>query len=150
MAYTIAVSNIKGGTGKTSTVSSLAGVFALQKYRVLVIDCDPQSNLSIGLGVNPDDLEQTLVEALSDATVSLADVVVRLQEGFDLIPAHMALQALELQMVGMFSREKLLKRKLDVLRNNYDIIFMDCSPSINMLTINALTAADGGTYSGTG
>jgi len=144
MAYTIACSNIKGGTGKTSTVSSLAGIFAAEGYRVLAVDCDPQSNLSIGLGVNPDTLGKTLVEALAtQSNMPLSEVIIKLNEGFSLIPAHMALQALELQMVSMFSREKILLRKLAEVQTNFDLILLDCSPSINMLTVNALTAANG-------
>lgn len=143
MAYTIACSNIKGGTGKTSTVGSLSGIWAAQGYRVLAIDADPQSNLSIGLGVNPDNQEQTLVEALVDDKITLNDVMVKLPEGFSLVPAHISLHALELRMVSMFSREKILKRKLEEVQNDFDIIITDCSPSINMLTINCLSAADG-------
>ena len=143
MSYVIACSNIKGGTAKTSTVNSLAGVFFQKGLRVLAIDCDPQSNLTIGLGVNPDKLEKTLVEALADENLPISQVIMQVAEGFDLVPAHMALHGLELQMVSMFSREKVLRRKLQEVRDQYDLILIDCSPSVNMLTINALTAADG-------
>jgi chromosome partitioning protein len=143
VSYVIACSNIKGGTAKTSTVTSLAGILAQQQYRVLVIDCDPQSNLTIALGINPDKLDKTLVEVISSEEMCFSEAIVRIKEGFDLIPAHMALHAWELRMVSMFSREKLLRRKLAEIRANYDFILLDCSPSINLLTINALTAADG-------
>ncbi len=88
MSYVIACSNIKGGTAKTSTVSSLAGIFARQNYRVLAIDCDPQSNLTIGLGFNPDKLEKTLVEALSNNEMPLSEVILNVPEGFSLVPAR--------------------------------------------------------------
>lgn len=142
MGYTIAVSTVKGGVGKTTTVSSLAGIFAAQGYRVLALDLDPQSNLTIGLGINPDKLDKTLVESLAKEDVPLSSVIITLGEKFDLVPAHMALHALEMQMISSFAREKRLAHKLKAVRDNYDIILLDCAPSVNMLTINALSAAD--------
>ena len=133
MGRTIAVANQKGGVGKSTTAINLSACLAEQGKKVLTIDMDPQGNTTSGLGVDKNEVEDTLYELL----VGQSDVV----ENVDLIPSNVNLSGAEIELVGIDNKEYILKEITDKIKNNYDYIIIDCPPSLNMLTINALTAA---------
>jgi len=146
-AYIIAMTNQKGGVGKTTTTINLGAALAEAGRKVLMVDMDPQGSLSIGLGVNPDDLvgKRTVYDMLMDTTaVPASDVVVNTSvDGLDLLPANIQLSAAELRLAGEVAREYALDRAFESVRPLYDYILIDCQPSLGLLTVNALTAADG-------
>ena len=146
-ATIIAVVNQKGGTAKTTTVENLGIGLSKQGKKVLLIDADPQASLTISLGYpQPDDLELTLSDLLngtiSENPVALDEVLIHQQEGIDLIPSNISLAGLEVSLVNTMNRERILKQFLETLREDYDYILLDCMPSLGMLTVNALAAAD--------
>ncbi|MHB1009249.1 MAG: ParA family protein [Propionibacteriaceae bacterium] len=139
----IAMCNQKGGVGKTTTTINLGAALAETGRRVLLVDFDPQGSASVGLGVNPHTLERTIYNLLLSRTIDPVDVIVTTSvEGMDILPANIDLSAAELQLVSEVAREQTLKRVLDRLRGDYDMILIDCAPSLGLLTVNALTAAD--------
>ncbi len=142
-AVVIALCNQKGGVGKTTTTINLGASLAELGRRVLLVDFDPQGSLSVGLGINPHTLELSIYNLLlgRDAT---AEEVIRPSaiEGMDILPANIDLSAAEIQLVSEVAREQTLQRLLRPLRARYDVILIDCAPSLGLLTINALTAAD--------
>ncbi len=142
-ARVIAFANQKGGVGKTTTVINLGAGLAELGNRVLLVDMDPQGSLGVGLGVEPHGLEHTVYNLLMQDDVALDDVVLdTLVEGVHLLPANIDLAAAELVLVQEVAREHALKRVVDRLRYRYDFILIDCPPSLGLLTINGLTAAD--------
>ena len=142
MGQTIACANQKGGVGKTTTVVNLASYLALLGDRVLVIDLDPQGNGTSGLGVDRSTVERSTYDALVDG-VPLEGLVTRgTAEGVDLVPAAIALAGADLELAGVTARERRLRRLLEPVATEYDVIFIDCPPSLGLLTVNALTAAD--------
>jgi chromosome partitioning protein len=146
-AYVIAMTNQKGGVGKTTTTINLGAALAEAGRRVLMVDMDPQGSLSIGLGVNPDELggKRTVYDMLMDSKASPANEVVMPTsiKGLDLLPANIHLSAAELRLAGEVAREYALERALEVVKPYYDYILIDCQPSLGLLTVNALTASDG-------
>ncbi len=139
----IAMCNQKGGVGKTTTTINLGAALAETGRKILLVDFDPQGSASVGLGVNPHTLERTIYNLLLSRTIDASDVIVPTGvEGMDILPANIDLSAAELQLVSEVAREHTLKRVLDRLRPDYDIILIDCAPSLGLLTVNALTAAD--------
>lgn len=142
MGRTIACANQKGGVGKTTTVVNLASYLALEGARVLVIDLDPQGNATSGLGVDRGSLDRSVYDAVvgDDDLGSL--IVATAAPGVDLIPASIALAGAEVELAGLDARERRLRRLLVPLTDRYDVIFIDCPPSLGLLTVNALTAAD--------
>jgi len=138
---TIAIVNQKGGCGKTTTAINLSACLALQNRKVLLIDLDPQSNASIGLQINVEELEKSIYDVFSDtARLTLKDVALAIDRCFDLVPAQLILSAVEQELAGKPGREAVLLRSIQALGDSYDYILIDCPPSLGMLTINALRA----------
>lgn len=143
-ARIIALANQKGGVGKTTTAINLAAGLAELGQEVLLLDFDAQGGCAIGLGMEPDSLDVTVYNALLDRNCDVADVVRKTTfPNVDLIPSNIDLAGAELMLVNEVAREQTLMRVLAPLRVNYDFILIDCPPSLGLLTINALTAADG-------
>jgi chromosome partitioning protein len=139
---TIACANQKGGVGKTTTVVNLASLLALAGDRILLIDLDPQGNATSGLGIDRASLERSTYDGIIDG-VDLADLVTRgTSPGVDVIPSAIALAGAEVELASAGSRERRLRTALAGLVDRYDVIFIDCPPSLGLLTVNALTAAD--------
>jgi len=142
VGQTIACANQKGGVGKTTTVVNLGSYLALGGERVLIIDLDPQGNATSGLGIDRNLLRSTAYDAVVDA-VALADLVLDTAvEGLRLVPSSIALAAAEVELGPIEQRERRLARLLAPIRDRYDYVLIDCPPSLGLLTINALTAAD--------
>ncbi len=143
-ARVLAMCNQKGGVGKTTSTINLGAALAEVGRRVLLVDFDPQGALSVGLGVNPLALELTVYDLLMDKGVSIDDVLLETEvEGLDLLPANIDLSAAEVQLVNEVAREQALQRLLAPVVQDYDVVLVDCQPSLGLLTINALTAAHG-------
>ena len=142
-AVILALCNQKGGVGKTTSTINLGAALAEFGRKVLLVDFDPQGALSVGLGVNPQELDQTIYNAMMERSVTADDILLKTNAGMDLLPSNIDLSAAEVQLVGEVAREQTLKRVLAPLVDDYDVILIDCQPSLGLLTINALTAADG-------
>jgi chromosome partitioning protein len=143
-ARIIALCNQKGGVGKTTTTINLGAALADYGRKVLVVDFDPQGAASVGLGVNPHELDRTVYTLLMERGVDVADVVRPTSvPGLDLLPANIDLSAAEVQLVGEVARETVLARALRAAEDSYDVVLVDCQPSLGLLTVNALTAAHG-------
>jgi len=141
-ATVIAVANQKGGVAKTTSVASLGAAFAEQGKRVLLVDLDAQACLTFSLGVDPDEVESSVNEVLL-GQASIEDVRVECADGVDLVPSVIELAGAEAQLLPRPGREYILRGVLDDVRDQYDVILLDCSPSLGVLTLNALTAAQG-------
>ena len=142
MGRIIAIANQKGGVGKTTTSINLAASIAEMGKRVLAIDLDPQGNMTSGLGVDKNDVENTVYELMLDEcsiNESIQDTVVK---GLRLIPSNVNLAGAEIELLGVNDKEYILKTAVDYIRDDYDFIVIDCPPSLNMLTVNAMTTAD--------
>ena len=143
----IAIVNQKGGVGKTTTTVNLGAGLVMEGKRVLLIDGDPQGSLTISLGVkNPDDLDVSLAtlmnDVINDHEFHDYDGVIRHEEGLDLLPSNIELSGMETMLFNVMSREHILRNYINSVRKNYDYVLIDCMPSLGMMTINALVAAD--------
>ena len=143
-ARVIAMVNQKGGVGKTTSSINLAAALSEYGRRVLMVDFDPQGALSAGLGANPHELETTVYNVMLEKDVTVGDALISTHiPGVDLLPANIDLSAAEVQLVTEVGREQVLARALRTVRDDYDVIIVDCQPSLGLLTVNALTAAHG-------
>lgn len=147
MAKVIAIANQKGGVGKTSTTVNLGAGLRRQGFDVLLIDLDAQANLTMALGFqNPDEMDQTIANVLhrivSEKPIDPEFGILTTKEGLDLMPSNIQLSGYEISLINEYGREAVLKQYIDEVRMNYDYILIDCAPSLNILTINALVASD--------
>lgn len=142
MGRIIAVANQKGGVGKTTTAINLSACLAEKGKKVLTIDIDPQGNTSSGLGIKKDELNYTIYDLII-GNCSISDcLLVNIYENLCLLPSNVNLAGAEIELIGVEEREFILKKEIEQIRNNYDFVIIDCPPSLNTLTINAMTTAD--------
>jgi chromosome partitioning protein len=142
MGKIIAIANQKGGVGKTTTAINLAASLGVLDKKVLLIDADPQANATSGLGLDVDSIENGTYQLLEQA-VRAKDLIVRTESpNLDIIPAHIDLVAIEIELIDVDQREYQMKQALVSIKDNYDYIIIDCAPSLGLLTLNALTASD--------
>ncbi len=142
MGKTIAVTNQKGGVGKTTTAINLAASLAVLEHKTLILDADPQANATSGMGFNPKNIKTSIYECIIDG-VNPKEVILSTETpNLDLMPAHIDLVGAEIEMINISNREKMMSNVIDKIRDDYDFIIIDCSPSLGLLTINALTAAN--------
>ncbi len=142
MGRIIAVANQKGGVGKTTTSINLSSCLAALGKKVLAIDMDPQGNMTSGLGIDKNGVENTVYDLIIGET-SIEDVIYKdTLENLDVMPANVDLSATEIELIGVEEKEFIIHNEVEKIRNNYDFIIIDCPPSLNTLTINAMTTAD--------
>ena len=141
-AKIIAIINQKGGVGKTTTTVNLAAALGVLEKKVLLIDADPQANASSGLGVAVEDVEIGTYQLLEHAATAKEAIIPTNSPNLDIIPAHIDLVAIEIELVDKDNREFMLKQVLQEIKNDYDYILIDCAPSLGLITLNALVAAD--------
>ena len=142
MGKLIAIANQKGGVGKTTTAINLAASLAVLEHRVLLIDADPQANATSGVGFDVRNVKTSIYECVVDGVDPKTIILNTKTPNFDLLPSHIDLVGAEIEMLNLPNRERVLKQVIDQVTNDYDFILIDCSPSLGLITVNALTAAN--------
>ena len=142
MSRIIAIANQKGGVGKSTTAINLSAYLGVKENKVLVIDADPQGNTTSGLGVDKDEIENTIYEMMLGNAEIDECIISEVTENLSLLPSNVNLAAAEIELIGIEKKEFLLRDKIEKIRDKYDYIIIDCPPSLNILTLNALTTAD--------
>jgi len=142
MGKIIAIANQKGGVGKTTTSINLAASLAVLEYKTLLVDADPQANSTSGIGFDPRNIKASVYECLVNDLDPLEAIQATETPNLDLLPAHIDLVGAEIEMINLNEREYKMKKMLNAVKDNYDFIIIDCSPSLGLITINALTASD--------
>lgn len=142
MAKVIAIANQKGGVGKTTTAINLAASLAVLEYRVLLIDADPQANATSGVGFDVRNVKTSIYECVVDDVDPKSIILNTSVPNFDLLPSHIDLVGAEIEMLNLPNRERVLKQVIEKVQQDYDIVLIDCSPSLGLITVNSLTASD--------
>lgn len=142
MSKVFSICNQKGGVGKTTTSVNLSAALSLNNKKVLLIDMDPQGNATMGSGINKYDLNYSLADILLDGSKNAEDIICKAEEGFDLMPSNQALTYAEVKLLDVKNRELVLKKILGKIQDDYDFIIIDCPPSLNILTVNALAVSN--------